>query len=88
MGKLINFRGDSKVIKRICELLNVFDVRINDNSIVDNNGIVDLTMIANMQDQIQAIIDYLGLDAWWTDENGNIFTDEEGYQFTFSVDNT
>lgn len=37
---LINYLGESKIIKRICELLNVTDVQDGEgHSLVDENGI-------------------------------------------------
>ena len=35
---LINYLGESKVIKKICELLNVKDVKVNGTSVVDASG--------------------------------------------------
>lgn len=40
---LINYLGNSKVIKRICQLLKVTDVQENGVSIVDENGIAHVT---------------------------------------------
>ena len=40
---LINYLGNSKVIKRICQLLRVTDVQENGVSIVDENGIAHVT---------------------------------------------
>ena len=41
---LINYLGESKIIKRICELLNVTDVQDGEgHSLVDENGIAIIT---------------------------------------------
>lgn len=40
---LINYKGESKVIKRICALLKVTDVQENGVSIVDANGVAHVT---------------------------------------------
>ena len=40
---LINYLGQNKVIKRICELLKVTDVQVNGTSVVDSNGIANIT---------------------------------------------
>ncbi len=40
---LINYLGESKIIKRICELLNVTDVQVDGVSVVDSDGIAQLT---------------------------------------------
>lgn len=40
---LIEYQGESKVTKRICELLNVTDVQVNGVSVVDENGIADVS---------------------------------------------
>ena len=40
---LINYQGDSKILKRICALLKVTDVQENGVSIVDSDGIAHVT---------------------------------------------
>lgn len=45
MGKLINYNGSDKVKQRIADVLNVKDVQTNGVSIVDNNGIANITSI-------------------------------------------
>ena len=40
---LINYMGESKLLKRICELLNVTDVQVDGVSVVDSDGIAQLT---------------------------------------------
>ena len=40
---LINYLGQNKVIKRICELLKVTDVKVNGTSVVDENGVANIT---------------------------------------------
>ena len=47
---LINFLGESKVIKKICELLNVKDVKVNGASVVDSSGDAVITVPANTSD--------------------------------------
>ena len=47
MADLIHYDGESKVIKRICELLNtelvrVLDVHVNGESVVDDDGIAQV----------------------------------------------
>lgn len=47
MANLIQYNGKSKIIKRICELLNeavspVQDVKVNGDSVVDENGIANV----------------------------------------------
>lgn len=44
---LINYLGESKVIRRICELLKVTDVQVNGTSVVDSNGIADITGVGS-----------------------------------------
>lgn len=39
---LINYLGESKVIKRICELLKVTDVKVDGTSVVDDNGVANI----------------------------------------------
>lgn len=39
---LINYLGESKVIKRICQLLNVTDVKVDGTSVVDSNGVANI----------------------------------------------
>ncbi len=43
---LINYLGESKVIRRICELLKVSDIQIDGVSIVDADGIADISAVA------------------------------------------
>lgn len=45
MGKLINYDGQDKVKRRIADVLNVKDVQTNGVSIVDNNGVANITTI-------------------------------------------
>lgn len=47
---LINYLGESKVIKKICELLNVKDVKVNGSSVVDNTGDAIITVPVNTSD--------------------------------------
>ena len=47
MANLIQYNGDSKVIKRICELLNtamspVQDVKVNGESVLDEDGVAEI----------------------------------------------
>lgn len=44
MGKLLNYLGESKILKRIADVLNVTDVKVNGASVVDNNGIADIDL--------------------------------------------
>lgn len=44
---LINYLGESKVIKKICELLNVKDVKVNGTSVVDASGDANITVTSN-----------------------------------------
>lgn len=41
---IITYNGDSKIIKKICELLNVTDVKVNNTSVVDENGVANITV--------------------------------------------
>ena len=47
---LINYLGESKVIKKICELLNVKDVKVNGSSVVDSSGDASITVPVNTSD--------------------------------------
>lgn len=40
---LINYLGESKIIKKICELLNVTDVKVDGVSVVDSDGVANIT---------------------------------------------
>ena len=82
MGKLLNYDGADKRLKRIADVLNVTDVRRDGSSMVDNDGIVDLSILTSLQDQIDMIIRYLGLDMYYRDENNNIYTDENGSRYS------
>jgi len=82
MGKLLNYDGADKRIRRIADVLNVTDVRRDGNSMVDDNGVVDLSALTSLQDQIDMIIRYLDLDMYYRDENNNIYTDENGSRYS------
>ena len=43
MGKLLTYLGESKILKRIADVLNVKDVKVNGTSVVDENGIANIT---------------------------------------------
>ena len=43
MGKLINYLGSSKILKRIADVLNVTDVKVNGTSVVDEYGVAQIT---------------------------------------------
>ena len=40
---LIEYPGRDKIIKRICQLLKVTDVKVNGSSVVDENGVANIT---------------------------------------------
>jgi len=44
MGKLINYLGSSKILKKIADFLNVTDVKVNGTSVVDANGVADIDL--------------------------------------------
>ncbi len=127
MAELIRYNGESKVIKRICELLNteianVLDVEVNGESVVDDAGVahieilelgetsdkaypgnlgkeaLDHTLITsgnphhvtaediglgNVLNQINAILDSLGLSWAWVDHSGNHIIDHNGDRILF-----
>ena len=49
MGKLLNYLGESKILKRIADVLNVKDVKVNNVSVVDNNGDANITIPSQVQ---------------------------------------
>lgn len=49
MGKLLNYLGESKVLKRIADVLNVKDVKVNDVSVVDDYGDANITVTEQIQ---------------------------------------
>ena len=50
---LINYLGESKVIKKICELLNVKDVKVNGTSVVDSSGDANITISGNTDENVK-----------------------------------
>lgn len=68
MAELIKYNGESKVIKRICELLNselvhVLDVKVNDESVVDEDGIAQILVPLLGDEEGQAYPGPLGKEA-------------------------
>lgn len=80
--RLFDYKGSDKHKQRIAELLNVTDVIKDGVSMVDNDGIVDLSLLTVLQDEIDAILRYLDIDIFYRDENDNIYTDENGNRYT------
>lgn len=80
MGKLLNYNGSDKVKKRIADVLNVTDVRKDGDSMVDNDGIVDLSVITQIQVELETLIRMLGLT--YANEDDYIYTNENGDNYT------
>lgn len=56
MGKLLNYLGESKILKRIADVLNVKDVKVNGTSVVDANGIAQIdTSIHGMFEVVEEL---------------------------------
>jgi len=68
MANLIQYNGDSKVIKRICELLNtamspVQDVKVNGESVLNEDGVAEIAMLILGEDEDNAYPGNLGKEA-------------------------
>ena len=68
MAELIHYNGESKVIRRICELLNneivrVMDVHVNGESVVDETGVAQILVPLLGDEEGQAYPGNLGKEA-------------------------
>lgn len=77
-----NYNGESKIIKRLCEWSNVTDIQIYNSSVVDSEGIAKLDVVYNIQEEVDLIIAYLGLDLFYKNQNDSIYTDQFGRRYT------
>ena len=82
MGKLINWNDKDKFRKAVAQYLNVTDVIKDGASLVDANGIVDLSIITSIQQDIAVIFRILDVDPYYRDERNEIYTDELGSKYT------
>ena len=69
MADLIRYDGESKVIKRICELLNtelvrVLDVYVNGESVVDEEGVAQILVPLLGEEEGEAYPGNLGKEAY------------------------
>lgn len=62
-------------------LIKIKDVVQNAQSMADENGIVDLSILTVIGDEINTILRYLGIE-FYTDENGDEYTDENGLKYS------
>lgn len=65
MTDLIVYNGESKVIKRICDILNTMirDVEVNGESVIDEDGIAQIEVLELGEDEENAYPGNLGKEA-------------------------
>lgn len=61
--------------------VKIKDVIQNAQSMADENGIVDLSILTVIGDEINTILRFLGIE-FYLDENGNEYTDENGLKYS------
>ena len=82
IGRLLECAREDKFERRVAELLNITDVVKDGQTMSDANGIVDLSILGLLQEEVNVILEYLNIDLYYCDENGEIYGDENGERYT------
>lgn len=82
MGRAFDWDGPEKVIKRISDKLNITEVLKDGVTMADSDGVVDLSILTSLQEQIDTIMRYLDINIFYTDENNEFYLDENGMRYS------
>lgn len=80
--KLFDYQGSDKHKLRIADLLNITDVISDGVTMADSEGVVDLSILSSLQEQIDTIMRYLDINIFYTDENNEFYLDENGMRYS------
>jgi hypothetical protein len=82
MGRLIEWNDRDKFRKRVADVLNISEVLKDGRTMADSNGVVDLSILSVIQEEIDIIMRYLDIDVFYKDEHDDVYTDENGFRYS------
>lgn len=81
MGRLIEWNDRDKFRKRVADVLNISEVVKDGRTMADSNGVVDLSILSVIQEEIDYIMHHLEIDKFYVDEHEEFYVDENGVRY-------